>query len=76
MRRDIALRENVPPYIVFNDSTLREMAALRPTTEAEFLRVKGVGEAKIRKFGLPFLKLFREMADTVDEMDDRLEWQE
>lgn len=76
MRRDIALRENVPPYIVFNDSTLREMAALRPTTEADFLRVKGVGEAKIRKFGLPFLKLFRELSNQEEEMDEREEWQD
>lgn len=74
LRRDIAARENVPPYIVFNDSTLREMAALCPTTEADFLRVKGVGEAKIRKFGLPFLQLFREMANEYDALDEREEW--
>ncbi|MDK8182996.1 DNA helicase RecQ [Paenibacillus sp. UMB4589-SE434] len=76
LRRDIANKANVPPYIVFNDSTLREMAETRPTTELAFLKVKGVGEAKIKKFGMPFLELFRQLKDAEAEQDERGDWEE
>ncbi|WP_036697629.1 DNA helicase RecQ [Paenibacillus taiwanensis] len=76
LRRDIANKANVPPYIVFNDSTLREMAETRPTTELAFLKVKGVGEAKIKKFGMPFLELFRQLKDAEAEQDERGDWED
>ena len=41
LRREIAAREKVPPYIIFADSTLREMSEICPTTEAAMLRIKG-----------------------------------
>ncbi|WP_195575922.1 DNA helicase RecQ [Paenibacillus sp. 1001270B_150601_E10] len=74
LRRQLADKEGVPPYIVFNDSTLRELTEKRPTTEADFLKVKGVGEAKIRKFGEPFLTLFRELEQHEAEQDEREAW--
>lgn len=59
LRRELADREKVPPYIIFNDSTLREMSEYVPTTEAEMLKIKGVGEVKFKKYGPPFLELLK-----------------
>ncbi|MBI1224086.1 MAG: DNA helicase RecQ [Bacteroidetes bacterium] len=55
LRLDIARKKGVPPYIVFGDATLEEMAAERPTTEADFSLISGVGEQKLREFGRVFL---------------------
>ena len=59
LRRQFADERNVPAYIVFSDSALRDMARRQPTTEAEFLQVSGVGEKKLADFGAPFLALIR-----------------
>jgi ATP-dependent DNA helicase RecQ len=50
-RRTIAAESGVPPYVVFHDSTLREIAAARPSTIAELSRIPGVGEAKLARYG-------------------------
>jgi ATP-dependent DNA helicase RecQ len=60
LRRALADERGVPPYIVFSDVTLREMARRRPATPAEFLAVKGVGEWKAAEFGARFLAAIRE----------------
>ncbi|MNR37613.1 ATP-dependent DNA helicase RecQ [compost metagenome] len=66
LRREMAAREKVPPYIIFADSTLREMSESCPTTEAAMLRIKGVGEVKYRNYGKPFLDLLRTYAGESD----------
>jgi len=60
LRRELADTRSVPAYIIFSDSAIRHMAALKPTTEAEFLHVNGVGEKKLADFGERFLTLIRE----------------
>jgi ATP-dependent DNA helicase RecQ len=55
LRREVAEELDVPPYLVFNDATLAEMAALLPTSEGELLAVNGVGERKLARFGQQFL---------------------
>lgn len=55
LRRSIAEDIDVPPYLVFNDASLTEMAAMVPTTAAELLAVNGVGERKLERFGHDFL---------------------
>ena len=55
LRKRIATEEGVPPYIVFSDSALRSMCSIRPTDEAEFLLVNGVGHSKLARYGAPFL---------------------
>jgi ATP-dependent DNA helicase RecQ len=50
-RRALAAEARVPPYVVFHDSTLREIAALRPATLRELAEVNGVGEAKLERYG-------------------------
>ncbi len=55
LRREIASREQVPPYIIFADSALQELARLLPTTAARFLAIKGVGESKLERYGTQFM---------------------
>ena len=59
-RREIAASEMVPPYIIFSDSTLSELARVKPTTAEMMLGVKGVGEAKLTKYGATFLKVIQD----------------
>ena len=55
MRKRLADERGVPPYIVFSDVALRQMARSYPGSEGEFARISGVGEKKLREFGAPFL---------------------
>jgi ATP-dependent DNA helicase RecQ len=57
VRRELADERGVPPYVIFSDASLREMARLRPTTRADFLAIKGVGEWKCEAFGARFLEV-------------------
>ncbi len=54
-RRQLAEAEGVPPYIIFGDVTLAEMAAKMPTDESAMLRISGVGKHKLRRFGGEFI---------------------
>ncbi len=55
LRKEIAMDRNVPPYVVFSDATLRELARSRPATPGAMLEIKGVGNAKLEAFGDAFL---------------------
>ena len=55
LRKLIAQREEVPPYVIFPDSTLREMVRLKPLDNQSMLSVKGVGEVKLAKYGSEFI---------------------
>lgn len=57
LRRDVAVAEGKPPYIVFSDATLEEMAAEKPINESELMNISGVGEFKLNKYGAAFLKV-------------------
>lgn len=59
LRKQIADKENIPPYVVFNDATLEEMAQFTPTTKAEMLDINGVGERKLDRFGDAFMNLIQ-----------------
>ncbi len=60
VRKEIADREKIPPYIVFSDSTLRDMCAKCPKDEASMLSVKGVAETKLERYGHEFLAAIME----------------
>ena len=60
LRKQIADKENIPPYIVFNDATLQEMAQYMPTSNIEMLQINGVGSIKLERFGQPFMVLIQE----------------
>ena len=59
LRKRLAGEENVPPFVIFSDSALKDMVAKRPNTDEEFLRVNGVGEHKLNKYGNVFLEVIR-----------------
>ena len=59
VRRALAAERGVPPYVIFSDASLRDMARLRPTTPGTLLEVKGVGEWKCNEFGERFLAVIR-----------------
>ncbi len=59
-RTALARAESVPPYVVFHDQTLRELALWCPTDRASLLQIRGVGPAKADKYGDIFLDLIRE----------------
>ncbi|MGY4676698.1 DNA helicase RecQ [Pasteurella sp. P03HT] len=65
LRKQIADKENIPSYIVFNDATLQEMAQYQPTTNAEMLEINGVGTIKLERFAQPFIALIREHKRTI-----------
>jgi ATP-dependent DNA helicase RecQ len=59
LRKELSAQENVPPYIIFSDSTLHEMSRLCPTDKESLLSVKGVGAAKLDRYGALFLEAIR-----------------
>jgi ATP-dependent DNA helicase RecQ len=56
LRKKMADAENLPPYIIFTDASLKQMAALHPRTLFEFRKINGVGDKKLEKYGEVFLK--------------------
>jgi ATP-dependent DNA helicase RecQ len=60
LRKEVADAETLPPYVIFQDVSLDEMAIHYPLTEDELLRISGVGSGKARKYGKPFLSLIDE----------------
>ncbi|WP_136163059.1 DNA helicase RecQ [Sphingomonas flavalba] len=59
-RRALAAEAQVPPYVIFHDATLREMAAARPTTLDALSAISGVGERKLDAYGAAFLAVIRD----------------
>lgn len=55
LRKEVAEIQGVPPYIVFQDSTLREMCRYLPSNSEQFLSIKGVGEEKLKRYGEKFI---------------------
>lgn len=62
LRRDLAEERQLPPYTVFHDATLREMAARRPRTLDSFAALPGVGAAKLAHYGETFVQAIRTFA--------------
>jgi len=60
LRKEIARERGVPPYVVFSDATLLEMASTRPKTSAQMLGISGVGPTKLSHYGERFLKALGE----------------
>ena len=56
LRRTIAEKKGVPPYVVFSDVTLEELARVRPSSEEKLLGVRGIGQIKLREFGGAFIE--------------------
>ncbi|EDX87684.1 ATP-dependent DNA helicase RecQ [Synechococcus sp. PCC 7335] len=59
LRKELADQQNVPPYVVFSDSSLRQMAQLRPQTADDFSKISGVGSRKLIQYGKIFTQAIR-----------------
>lgn len=66
LRKRIAKQKNYPPYVIFQDPSMEEMATIYPTNLEELAQVNGVGMGKAKKFGKPFIEL---IAKYVEEND-------
>jgi ATP-dependent DNA helicase RecQ len=60
LRKRLADKLGLPPYVIFHDATLREMANQRPATLDEFSRIRGIGEAKLARYGEHFIEAIRQ----------------
>ena len=60
LARNIAKRENLPPYVIFQEVSLKEMATIYPVTEEELGTITGVGVGKTKKFGKEFLSVIKD----------------
>jgi ATP-dependent DNA helicase RecQ len=58
-RQALASEHGVPPYVIFHDSTLRQMLERRPQDETELLALNGVGQTKLERYGEAFLAILR-----------------
>ena len=58
-RRELAEEQGVPPYVIFHDASLVEMAERRPRTLDEFAAIPGVGAMKLERYGETFLAIVR-----------------
>lgn len=66
LRKKVARQKGFPPYVVFQDPSLEEMATTYPTNEEELSQINGVGIGKVKKFGKDFIDLISEYVDEHD----------
>ncbi|AFL84608.1 ATP-dependent DNA helicase RecQ [Belliella baltica DSM 15883] len=67
-RKKVAKSKGLPPYVIFQDPSLEEMATVYPTTREELAQINGVGMGKVTKFGSSFLKLIENYVEENDIM--------
>jgi ATP-dependent DNA helicase RecQ len=63
-RKYLAEENNVPPYVIFHDATLKEMVDTMPMSASEFLTLTGVGDSKLEKYGADFIEIVCRYAET------------
>ncbi len=66
LRKQMAKEKDLPPYVIFQDPSLEEMATTYPTTKEELAQVNGVGMGKVNKFGAAFIELISKYVDEND----------
>jgi ATP-dependent DNA helicase RecQ len=62
----VAKEKGLPPYVIFQDPSLEEMATIYPTTKEELAQINGVGMGKVSKFGKPFLDMINKYVEEND----------
>ena len=63
LRKKVAHQKDLPPYVIFQDPSLEEMATTYPTSEDELAQINGVGMGKVKKFGNEFISLIKSYVD-------------
>jgi ATP-dependent DNA helicase RecQ len=63
LRKKLADENGLPPYVIFHDSTLREMSSRKPATLDDFATIPGVGQTKLNRYGEVFIAVIRAYDD-------------
>ena len=63
LRKQLADKQSVPPYVVFSNESLRQMAQSKPQTPDEFSKISGVGNRKLSQYGKPFTQVIRDFCE-------------
>jgi ATP-dependent DNA helicase RecQ len=71
LRKEISVKENIPPFVVFHDRTLIEMAAYFPQQEDELIKLNGIGSKKLHTYGSPFIELIKQYC-TENKLDSKM----
>ncbi|MEQ9304549.1 MAG: RQC domain-containing protein, partial [Marinoscillum sp.] len=66
LRKKVAREKDLPPYVIFQEPSMEEMATLYPTSMDDLIKIVGVGESKARKFGKPFLSMIEKYVEEND----------
>ncbi|MDT8308472.1 MAG: DNA helicase RecQ [Bacteroidales bacterium] len=66
LRKEISKKENLPPFVIFQDTSLEDMAIQYPINTGELTNITGVGEGKAMKYGKPFLELIKNYVEEND----------
>jgi len=66
LRKEISRKENLPPFVIFQDPSLEDMAIQYPILQEELMQITGVGSGKAQKYGAPFLELIKEYVEEHD----------
>nr|WP_293836578.1 DNA helicase RecQ [uncultured Arsenicibacter sp.] len=66
LRKKVAKEKNLPPYVIFQDPSMEEMATTYPSTREEMAQINGVGMGKVQKFGKPFIDLIAKYVEDND----------
>jgi len=66
LRKDISKKEGLPPFVIFQDPSLEDMAIQYPITEQELTQIVGVGAGKAKRYGKPFLELIQQYVEEND----------
>lgn len=66
LRKKVAKEKDLPPYVIFQDPSIEEMATTYPTTKEEMAQINGVGMGKVVKFGKPFMELIKKYVEEND----------
>ena len=73
LRAKLANEQNLPSYVVFHDSTLREMVSRKPATLNEFIQIPGVGEAKLKRYGAAFLEVLNQASKSAKHVEAKVD---
>ncbi len=72
VRKEISTEENVPPFIIFSDRTLRELCEDQPMNMDELIHVKGIGEQKRERYGQQFLAVIKQYAEETGLVKEKI----
>ena len=71
LRKKLSIDNKIPPFIIFNDVSLKQMSSSYPTTEESFLNISGVGDFKLEKYGADFIKSIKDYIEVNGNLEEK-----